>query len=592
MKAVRPHGTPTGAITPWLILGVAATAYGVGLLAWLGGRIATALTGGAWDTGPEFGSQFFGHLLRGQVDHLWPGVPVWLAATTTGVLLAAAVTLLAAAWWVVTSHRNRPGDPVASLATPRDVLPLTPKAVTTRALALQPSLAAAKQVEPSQTGVLLGKLQRRGPHLRASVEDALLAFMAPRSMKTTALAIPTVLAAPGPAVATSNKSDLWMATAADRATDGRSAWAFDPQQIAFTPQTWYWDAVDGVTTVEEAERLAAHFVVTVDDPQHRDIWGPGATELLSALTLAAGITGGSLRQVYDWLTDDSNQEPVTILASRPQFTAQANGLRGIMNAAWETKTGFYQTARTAARCLRDPHITAWVTPPTTGRPLRKFDPRKFVRSRDTLYLMSKDGGGGAGPLVAALVDRCIREAVRHSEALGGGLDPWMPIVLDEAANICRIADLPNLYSHLGSRRVVPVTILQSWAQGESVWGRAGMQALWSAATVKLIGAGIDDSEFAERLSRLVGDHDVTVASYSRGGRDHTLSESLSLRRQRILSPDKIRALRKGTALLLATGCRPALVTLLPWFTSPDANRIKTVIAAARKDLTARAKQRF
>ncbi len=39
---------------------------------------------------------------------------------------------------------------------------------------------------------------------------------------------------------------------------------------------------------------------------------------------------------------------------------------------------------------------------------------------------------------------------------GGRLDPPMVVVLDEAANICRIADLPELYSHLGSRGMVPV----------------------------------------------------------------------------------------------------------------------------------------
>jgi len=32
------------------------------------------------------------------------------------------------------------------------------------------------------------------------------------------------------------------------------------------------------------------------------------------------------------------------------------------------------------------------------------------------------------------------------------------LVLDEVANICRIADLPQQYSHLGSRSIVPVAI--------------------------------------------------------------------------------------------------------------------------------------
>ncbi len=35
----------------------------------------------------------------------------------------------------------------------------------------------------------------------------------------------------------------------------------------------------------------------------------------------------------------------------------------------------------------------------------------------------------------------------------------------------RIADLPQRYSHLGSRGIIPVTILQSYPQGERAWGQ-------------------------------------------------------------------------------------------------------------------------
>ena len=45
----------------------------------------------------------------------------------------------------------------------------------------------------------------------------------------------------------------------------------------------------------------------------------------------------------------------------------------------------------------------------------------------------------------------MRAAERRAERMGGRLDPPLVVVLDEAANICRISDLPDLYSHLGSR---------------------------------------------------------------------------------------------------------------------------------------------
>jgi type IV secretory pathway TraG/TraD family ATPase VirD4 len=105
-----------------------------------------------------------------------------------------------------------------------------------------------------------------------------------------------------------------------------------------------------------------------------------------------------------------------------------------------------------------------------------------------------------------------------------------------------------------------------------------MDALWSAATCKLLGAGLDDARFVEDVSRLVGEHDVAVRSVSRGsGR---ASESVSARRQRVLPPEHLRALPKGSALLLATGCRPAMVSLLPWYRERRADEINEAIRSA------------
>src|SRR4028119_1986494 len=66
----------------------------------------------------------------------------------------------------------------------------------------------------------------------------------------------------------------------------------------------------------------------------------------------------------------------------------------------------------------------------------------------------------------------------------------MVVVLDEAANICRIADLPELYSHLGSRGVLPLTILQSYRQGTRACGDHGTDARRPAATREAPGAGV------------------------------------------------------------------------------------------------------
>ena len=170
----------------------------------------------------------------------------------------------------------------------------------------------------------------------------------------------------------------------------------------------------------------------------------------------------------------------------------------------------------------------------------------------------------------------MRAGVRQAEARGGRLDPPLVVVLDEAASVAPIRDLPKLYSHFGSRGILPVTILQSLPQGETVWGKTGMAALWSAATIKLVGAGTDDEDTATRISHLVGDHAVATVSVStgRGG-----SRSTSLTHRPVLTAAQVRALPKGTALLLATGTPATLLRLHPYYRGPHAHAIDTEAAA-------------
>ena len=349
-------------------------------------------------------------------------------------------------------------------------------------------------MDPAQAGLNLGQLMRaggrRGAAVYASWEDTVVAFMAPRSGKTTTQAIPFVLSAPGPVIATSNKSDLWAATAAlrEQATGGR-VWLFDPQHITYQPQTWWWNLLEHLHTVEEAHRLAGHFVLTVADENRRDLWGPAAQDLLSALFLAAASAGLTLHDVAGWLNEPAVPTPAELLMDAG-FTC--HGRLAARRAERRGRDpGRDLPDRADRRQGDDRPARSWPGSPHPRRGiLPVFDPDAFAASRDTLYLLSKSRSAAA-PLIAALSDTAMRAAERHAERLGGRLDPPLVVPLDEAANICRIADLPDLYSHLGSRGIIPVTILQSYEQGVTVWGEHGMAALWGAATKKIIGAGVE-----------------------------------------------------------------------------------------------------
>ncbi|MFF0097688.1 type IV secretory system conjugative DNA transfer family protein [Micromonospora sp. NPDC005257] len=584
-RPVEPRGNAGGPLTPFLMLGLVWAGIALMWLSWLAGRTAAAVTGRP-GTGMGFGSAYLEHLLRADWAALWPGVSPTAVGVVYAVLLLmlVGVVSVAAVWWQ--GHRPDAGDPLPSLAGPPEVRAMTLSAVAAKARRLRPGLAdvPVKALSAEAAGVVLGAHRRRrgsGPRLYSSWEDVILAVMAPRAGKTTALAVQSILNAPGAALATSNKPDLWATTATARAERG-TVWVFDPQSIAHVPQDWWWNPLAAVEDVEDAHRLANHFVQQVRSTQGSDdFWIQGALDLLTSLILAAAIEGRTLTSVQAWLSDSTSREPATILKSHG-FGASARAMSGRQAGAPETREGLYETARTAAACLANPTIMAWVTPP--DRPLPALDVEALVESTDTLYLLSKDGAGAAAPLVAGLTDQALRAAVTVAEAHGGRLDPPLIACLDEAANICKIRDLPELYSHFGSRGIIPLTILQSYRQGTRVWGDHGMDALWSAATVKLVGAGIDDARFAEDLSRLIGEHDVTIASRSRDGQGRT-SYQTSVRRQRILDAAQIRALPKGTALLFATGVKVAMLELLPWYDEPSAERLTSAVAASIAEMT-------
>ena len=108
----------------------------------------------------------------------------------------------------------------------------------------------------------------------------------------------------------------------------------------------------------------------------------------------------------------------------------------------------------------------------------------------------------------------------------------------------------------------------------------------------MIACDIDDAKLAEDLSRLVGEHDVPVGSRTRDTFGGGGSWQTSTRRQRILEPAQIRALPKGTALLLATGLPVAMVRLLPWYDGPLAAALTAAAADATDQITRHAANRY
>ncbi|MGW4719377.1 type IV secretory system conjugative DNA transfer family protein [Nocardia sp. NPDC004260] len=441
-----------------------------------------------------------------------------------------------------------------------------------------------------EPGVLIGRTVADGQDLYASYEDLHLDIWGPRSGKSTSRVIPAVMEAIGAVVATSNKRDVVDATRKARALVG-DVHVFDPQGVAEEPCTWYWDpiawvAANGGSDAEErAAKLAGHFAASEDgeDAKGDNFFPKEGEDLLTGLFLACAMAKRPITQAFKWVTRVNDHEPIEIL--------QANGcdlfaaaLSDQYNADPKQRSGVFSTAKKMASCLKYSRIRPWVTPPAKGEaPRRAFDVADFVTSRDTLFPLSEEGKGSAGPLVTALCaaigDAGKSEGRRHP---GGRLPVPLLIVLDEAANIVRWADLPKQYSHYGSRGMVVMTILQSWAQGMRCWGEAGMRALLSATNVLTLGAGLKDTGFLKDMSELVGPHyelvTSTSTSHSNGSNGATSRSTSTSRATEItLAPSDLAALPKGRALVFTSGHRATLAATVPWFERPYADQITAAL---------------
>ena len=484
----------------------------------------------------------------------WPMVATWWAAGEAAVVLVLALVIAV---------------PVMRWQAKRVY-------VDTRARLLgrdRPSLRrymdpkAAPVAAEHGAGLQIGRDVLSGRMVRATWEDTMVVIAGARMGKTSSMAVPQVLDAPGVVYATSNKRDLYDSTARARKGD---VWLFDPQGIAGTEQpSFWWDPLDACRTIAAARRTADVFATASRPPNaSRDAYfDPASEELLASYLLAAAVGGEPVTAVHAWLANSRDETPVHHLRAGGH-DALADAADATMRLPDRQLAGVVGTAAKVVAWMADPRLRAWVTDPGDGRP--RLDVAALLGSRHaTLHSLSKEGEGSAGALTGALTTTFLTEAERVGQASPAGrLSVPVVAVLDEVANVCRWRDLPDRYSHYGSRGIICACYLQSWSQGVDCWGREGMRKLWGAANIRVYGGGTHEAEFLEDVSRICGDWDAPATSLStaRGGNGtaNARTYTASTKRERILDVSTLGALPASRAVVMLSGTYPLVVRKVAW----------------------------
>ncbi|MGW1990379.1 type IV secretory system conjugative DNA transfer family protein [Embleya sp. NPDC001921] len=500
----------------------------------------------------------------------WPGVPATLVAVGELCLVGAGAAALIRA----RAARPRVDRAARYLARAGDLRHTTARAARARAL----RMGVARDAGP---GLLVGRTVRGNRELWGSWEDMHVDIWGPRTGKTATRAIPAVVAAPGSVVVTSNKRDILDATRGVRARGG-PVWVFDPQGQAGEPASWWWNPLTFIgDNVVKAVVLASIFA-SVNRSSHVRSDGyfePAGQDLFGHLMLAASIDDRPITDVYGWLTRPNDDTPSRILRHHGHHTV-ANAVESVHQAPSAQRAGVYGTALQMASFLSAAEVTRWVTPnEDASRP--QFSHNAFASTvGGTIYLLSEETNKMAAPLVLALTTAIAYASEGVAiESPGGRLPVPAVFVLDEAANVCPWKELPTMYSHYGSRGILMMTILQSWAQGVAVWGEHGMAKLWGAANVRVYGGGVADTRLLGELASAAGMFEpATTSTSSTSPALWSQSTTRASRPESVLDIADLAALPRGRALVLMSGTRPVLVKTVPWWEGPRAGAIRASLA--------------
>ncbi|WP_433678321.1 type IV secretory system conjugative DNA transfer family protein [Nocardia sp. CA-119907] len=534
-------------------------------------------------------------------QHPWP----WQASVLAAVFTAAGVALIVSCWRMLfagseidAAARTMQRPAQIQMARARD------NTIANRRLLRD----TASQIQALK-GPPLGKTVIGGVELYVPAELGVTIAAGTRTGKTMAWAIPAVLSAWGPCLATSNKPDLYRHTVYGREQRGR-IWLCDLQAVTGRVECGFWvNLLTQVTSLPKARKLAGFFVSAASGSAAQaanakvdSYFDGGAQELLSLYMYAAACAGGDLLHCAEWLGRDQDQTPVLILRCYGHHRSAERILESQAIYARQ-RDGLYDMARRFLNVLSDEGYARMVTPPQRIRlavreetdpktrktgvvidkttqqrthDLPQFKPAAFVTSTDTLYALSMAGPDGATPLTSALVGQILEAALDTARARPDGrLSVPLLGVLDEAANCARIAELPSYYTYAGGCGIVLITILQVLEQGEDLWGANGLKTM-RAQSIEVYGGGIAATDYLEHWSAMAGPHDVAERSRSHGAQG--VNRSLSWRAEPILDVAVLAALPKDRALVRLPNHGPVVVRKIWWADTEYAPLIRASLA--------------
>lgn len=391
--------------------------------------------------------------------------------------------------------------------------------------AADPAAAPDQQPWPSLPGGFFG-VDDAGRPVCANPRGASLVIGPPGSGKTSCVIENSVAYAPAACVSTSIKAEVMTATAAIRAQRG-TCWWFDPGGAGgdSTPpgvERLRWNPLCDVRDWPAAISVAARMTGPLRPPDGGtgDHWLDRAETWLSVMLFAASL-GSGLERFAEWcrapIAAAADVEAVLMEAATLDNDRGAHfamsALSGILATEDKERSAIASTLSRITRLYNNPAAIDAGSDPN-------FDPAKFVRSSDTVYITAPSSAqADYAPLIVGLLEsiRAAQEARRQRVDMGQETqDAPITFVLDEASNTAPIP-LPQIASAAGGQGLHLVVAVQEPNQVRQRWGTAG-EGFLTLFPDKLILSGMADERWCTMLSKMSGEYDRMTTSLNAGSK--------------------------------------------------------------------------
>ncbi|MEU4798552.1 type VI secretion protein [Streptomyces sp. NPDC023327] len=306
-------------------------------------------------------------------------------------------------------------------------------------------------VTPLAGPLVLGTPETRRPHALQAIQDAEAAAL----------------------VLTSDPT-LWEETKDARAKLG-PVLLYDPSHLCDTPARMHWSPTSGCQDKATATRRAVALLAPIRPAARLDATVADTAELLMRSFLhAAAVADKPMRNVHRWSQGTQVQEAVRILRTHPKAAPGAAGeLEAALTAYPERRDVAQELTTRALSALFTVHVRESCTPNRTDA----LTLDSFVREGGTLFVVGEAiedpksrQGPGAMPLLTALASSVVEHGRRMAERSSSGrLDPPMTLVLDDAAAVAPLPQLPELLTSGADLGMPTRALLRSREQARSRW---------------------------------------------------------------------------------------------------------------------------